>query len=248
MATHGPALIQIAPGLSLAHITPPSFNPLTLIAGKTALYIDFSLLTKLFQVSDGTVAVAAATEPIGWAKSLDDSERISTQATAGSRGTWQTGSIWRGDGTDDNLLTTLNPSAALTIAAKVLFNAASDVVIGSSTSTTGRAFMATDGAGKLQVGAGSDVKLGPSDIRGSWGVVIATFSGTSVKAWRNGISQIDTTFAGAINTTIPFRVGASNNSGTGTAFLNGDIKFAMAYNAAISDADVANLTGAWGTT
>lgn len=174
------------------------------------------------------------------------------QATTNSRGTLrQVGDrfVWRGDGTDDNLLTTLVPAASMTMIVACKFDAASDFVIGSRATSTTRCQIQTSAAGILAGGVGAHdsttiLDVAAEDIRTVPGVAALRFDGTTVSLfWKPMSGVIRLAYQGAQsgvpNTTIPLRLGADNNNGTAAGPLNGDIYAALAIPAAISDAEIA---------
>jgi hypothetical protein len=167
------------------------------------------------------------------------------QATAGARPVRKTGGFLRFDGADDNLLTTLNPSAAMTLAYKGVVTSGSRGVISSRTGASDSAEIAINAGGNLLGNVGSGTASGSSDIRGLLGVVVLTFDGSIQNLYRNN-SQIATIArVGAINTTVPFRIGCRNTSGTGSIFADADIYHALAINRALTPAEIINLTNAW---
>ena len=83
-------------------------------AGEPGLWLDPSDLTTLFQDSAGTTPVTAAGQPVGRVLDKSGNGNHATQATAGSRPTYQVDASGRGylsfDGVDDSLRTpTITP-------------------------------------------------------------------------------------------------------------------------------------------
>lgn len=160
------------------------------------------------------------------------------QATSNSRGTLRVGNaggrfVWRGDGSDDNLLTPFLPTAAFTMMAAVEFDAVSDKAIGASVSTN-LISLGTDSNGLATAYIGSTVQpISAADVRDIPGVIWVGASGAGFQAgWKPFAGSAETvtgTFAGSIPTTQPLRLGAENDDGTAVGFHAGD---AYAYLAA----------------
>lgn len=179
------------------------------------------------------------------------------QVTAGSRGTLrQVGSryVWRGDGTDDNLLTTLVPAAAMTMIIAAEWNAVSDTVLGSQGATDGRAFIQTAAStGFLAGGVGTQnasTIVTDVDVRDIPGVAVLRFDGSNVwLGWKPFAGAFSWKYTGAqngaVNTTVPFRLGANNGNGTAGAFFDGDILAVLAIQAALTDTEIAAVANAF---
>ncbi|TIN09787.1 LamG-like jellyroll fold domain-containing protein [Mesorhizobium sp.] len=225
------------------------FDALTLFAnGEIGFLYDFSTTSRLFQNSNGTTAVTANADPVGWAKSTDPTERISTQATAGSRPAWTDGGSLTFDGVADNLLTTLNPSASGSIAFRGIVTSASKVVISARTSAANAVEMLTNSSGFLGASVGSQNSAtyhGGVDIRGQLGVNVLTWDATTVKLYRDGVQVYSGARAAAIPTTIPYRIGARNDNGTPTTFADAGVYQALALNRVMTPDEIAGLTEYW---
>ncbi len=168
-----------------------------------------------------------------------------SQATSGARPVLKAGGLTRYDGSDDNLLTTLVPSAAMTLAFKGKITSASKGIISSRTASTDAVELAINASGNLIANVGSGVLTGASDIRGITGIGILVFDASTTELYWNG-SQVDSDArAGSVNTTVPFRVGCRNTSGTGSLFADADIYQALAINRALTPAEVLKLNNYW---
>ena len=168
-----------------------------------------------------------------------------SQATSGARPVLKAGGLTRYDGSDDNLLTTLVPSAAMTLAFKGKVTSASKGIISSRTTSTDAVELAINASGNLIGNVGSATSAGTSDIRGVTGVGVLVFDASTSKLYWNG-SQIDSgPRSGSVNTTVPFRIGCRNTSGTGSIFADADIYQALAINRALTPSEVLKLTNAW---
>lgn len=66
-------------------------TPLTILGSSLKGWWDFSDASSLFQLSNGTTAVAVTTDPIGYATDKSGTGTHSIQATAGLRPLWTTG-------------------------------------------------------------------------------------------------------------------------------------------------------------
>ena len=168
-----------------------------------------------------------------------------SQGTSGARPVMKAGGLTRYDGSDDNLLTTLVPSAAMTLAFKGKVTSASKGIISSRTTSTDAVELAINASGNLIGNVGSATSAGTSDIRGVTGVGVLVFDASTSKLYWNG-SQIDSgPRSGSVNTTVPFRIGCRNTSGTGSIFADADIYKILAINRALTPAEIVKLTNAW---
>lgn len=97
-------------------------------AGRKGFAFDFTDAAKLFQLSNGTTAVTADNDPIGYVTDLSGNGKHGTQATAGSRPLYVAGSGAVGDGNKHMTCGTLDLSAetALTVVACVQTSLTSD--------------------------------------------------------------------------------------------------------------------------
>jgi len=185
---------------------------------------------------------------IGWVDNISVKEipgNHASQGTSGARPVIKAGGLTRHDGSDDNLLTTLVPSAAMTLAFKGKVTSASKGIISSRTTSTDAVELAINASGNLIGNVGSATSAGTSDIRGVTGVGVLVFDASTSKLYWNG-SQIDSgPRSGSVNTTVPFRIGCRNTSGTGSIFADADIYKILAINRALTPAEIVKLTNAW---
>lgn len=161
----------------------------------------------------------------------------SSQATAGSRPTYQSGPVLRSV-LDDNLLTKYVGAAANTLFYLGLFNAASDVALGSKGASDGRLFLGTDASGRIAGGVGTDSTStihGSADIRGVRDCYALRNDGSTVDLWEGLSNVYSAAQAGAPTTAVPLRVMALNDNGTGASFLDGDGTVWLAFADALAD-------------
>ena len=173
------------------------------------------------------------------------------QATGAARPTRKTGGFLRFDGSDDNLLTTLNPSLALTMAFKGVPVTNNACVMGGQPGTSNRCGLFINSAGQIGAGVGTQSSatiLGGSDVRNTLGVGAVAFDGATVRLYWNGVEIYNDAQAGAPSTTIPIRLGCLNNNGTAGTFSQVDKYKALAINRALSASEILALTNFWGTT
>lgn len=171
------------------------------------------------------------------------------QTTSAARPLRKTGGFLRFDGSDDNLLTTLNPSASMTLVAKLL-PATTGQIFGSLAGADTRSFL-TISSSKLAGGVGADSTstiVSAGNVAGSIGVAALTYNGTTVKLYWNGVEVYSGAQNGSPNTTVPYRIGALNTSGTASSWGAHDFYRALAINRALSASEILALTNFWGTT
>lgn len=214
-----------------------TFTKRMLVAGDTTLYLTAGA------TFDGSVDNVSVKEIPGY---------HGLQGTSAARPTLRDVSrkLFRFDGGDDNLLSTLKPSAAFTMVVAVEFNAASDVAIGSQASTSTRCYIGTNASGVLGGGVGTEnsatiIDSGAADIRGVAGVAALSFDGSTVKLYWNGAKVYEGAQSGTPTTTIPIMLGALNNNGTAASFLDGDVYDALAIQRCLTESEVAQLSTAF---
>lgn len=154
------------------------------------------------------------------------------------------------DGSDDRLLTTLNPTTSGTIAMRLRGTTASKVALGSQGASNGRAFLALASDGSLAAGVGADSTTtikGSADIRNAWATGIVTWDGSTVKLYQDGTQVYSGAQNGAVNTTVPWMLGCLNNNATAASFWGGDIGAAEVIDRAMTPAEVTSLTTLWST-
>lgn len=189
-----------------------------------------------------------------WDGSLDDiSLRLipgnhATQATAGSRPTWQTTGA-RGDGTSANLLTVLNAgSGANCLVAVVTVPvtlATTQVVVGTQGSSNGRLWLGIDTSGRVCGGVGTQSEstiVGTSDLRGSTVCIGLSADGTTVRLFAGTSQEYSGAQSGSPNTTVPFRLLALNNNGTAANWFAGDAAHIVAGRQALTAAQYAGIS------
>ena len=163
----------------------------------------------------------------------------------------QAGGLIRFDGSDDNLLTTLNPAVAMTLAVRMKPTSAGPIALGARQVANGRGYISTDGStGKLGGGVGAQnttTITGGSDIRNTTGVAVLTWDGSTVNLYWNGVQLYTGAQSGTPDTAIPIRLGAFNDNGVASSFFAGDIYQALAIQAAITPGEVAALSAYWST-
>lgn len=223
--------------------------------GTDGFYFDFSKLAKLWQNTAGTTPVAAAGNNI--ARSDDSSPRgnSATQATTAAQPKWQTGGLARFDGSDDNLLSTLKPSAtAMTLVADVLVGTAGNatVLMGCIGAGTQRLSLGFTVAGVLAGSLGNQfsstiLDAGAVDRSGQRLRAALTCDGTTVRLYANGVQVYSGAQSGAPATDQDIAVGAYNNAGAIQSFSNADMYKALAIKKALTAAEIVAITNEWGT-
>jgi len=139
------------------------------------------------------------------------------------------------DGTDDNWLTTYTAAAGnnflmarTTVPASL---AGTQVIAGASGSSANRFFVGINTSGFACGGVGSDSTgtiVGNTDLRGTEADIALTCDGATVRLIVNGVVEYEAAQNSTPTTTIPFRVGAYNNNGTGGSYYAGYVKECLA--------------------
>jgi len=173
-----------------------------------------------------------------------------SQATSGARPISKAGGLTRYDGSDDNLLTTLVPSAAMTLAVKLKVPAAGPGVklFMGATHPGEHCYLGMVNSGALGAGVGSQTigtLVGGVSCAGQTGVAVLTYDSTTVKLYWNGAQVYSGATSGDPDGATPLRLGARNNGGTADLFADADIYKALAINRALTPAEVLKLTNAW---
>mgnify|MGYP003404196728 CR=1 FL=1 len=200
------------------------------------------------QLEEG--ASASAYQPNG--ASVGGPGNHGLQATTAARPKWQTGGLARFDGSDDNLLTTLTPAAAMTVMFKGklpdVLGASVFYVMGSRvTAGNDRFYVGYDNSGRLTATIGSTTLARTGSLEGTVGVGALTLSGGNATLYWNGTGETPVAVE-APNTTIALPLGAISTSGTLSAFFKGDLYHALAIKKALTAAEIAAITNLWGTT
>ena len=171
-----------------------------------------------------------------------------SQATSGARPVLKAGGLTRYDGVDDNLLTSLNPSAAFTMAFRGKVTSANRIMMGARANSVTHSLICTSASGLLGgvVGSQNSVIInGGPDIRGVIGTNVLTYDGSTVKLYRNGTKVYEGAQVGTPTTTVPVRLGAYNDNGTPAGYADVDFYKALAINRALTPAEIVKLTNAW---
>jgi len=173
-----------------------------------------------------------------------------SQATSGARPVLKAGGLTRYDGSDDNLLTTLVPSAAMTLAVKFVNSTAARVAIGRSTTATRNYLGISNLGGTIGGGIGDqnwdNIRSPSGDDRNNLIIGVLTASAADgVRIYRNAVLVYAGALVGTPAGSLPFRIGASNSGSGAAAFLFGDIYKALAIDRALTPAEVLKLTNAW---
>lgn len=220
-------------------------GPAKLVAGT---YPSFGLATGTSALVQGVSSFSGTVDNVS-IKHIPGNH--SRQATGGARPQRKTGGFLRFDGSDDNLLTTLNPSAAFTMVAKFNVATASRVMLGTRASGTTHCFLGLSSGGLLAGGVGAQVTStinGGGDVRNTTGVGALSYDGTTVKLFWNGAQVYSAAQSGLATTTVPLRIMSLNDNGTASSPQSGDLFKAFAINRALTPAEVLQLTNFWGTT
>lgn len=171
-----------------------------------------------------------------------------SQATSGARPVRKAGGLTRYDGSDDNLLTTLVPSAAMTLAFKGKCSIIDRYAIGGTVSTS-RLYLGINGQQQLAAGVGGNaasVIKSSATVLGQTIVGVLTTDGSTDLLYLNGASVYSGARTGTIGSD-PLRIGSLNNAGTASGLWNGDIYKALAINRALTASEITKLTNSWGT-
>jgi hypothetical protein len=184
----------------------------------------FSNLGLLFQDSAGTTAVTTTGDPVGLAKDSSPNQLNLSQSSALLRPSYQANSgvpYLSFDGANDDLASTMNPTAAMTIAIACRTATASGFIIGGGASATSqRANIGLDASGRFAAGWGAQTSatiFGGVDIRNTDHVLILVATGTTVTLYVDGVSVYSAASSGSpAGSTSPMIVGAYNNNGAPT--------------------------------
>lgn len=152
------------------------------------------------------------------------------QSTGAAKPTRQAGGA-KFDGSDDNLLTTYYAgSGSNFIVALVTIPASipvAQVVIGAHGGGADRSFLSVNTSGFAYFGLGSlagGAQVGTTDIRGTETVIGLSFDGSTARLFVGSSMEYSGAQSGSPTTTVPYRLGALNSSGTAFNFFAGSIK------------------------
>lgn len=170
------------------------FSPSSLFLGDTGGWYDPSDLSSLFQSSDGTVAVTANNDPVGYMRDKSGNGNHLVQATAGARPLYKTsgGLSWlEFDGTDDTLKAvafTLNQPLDRISCFRQITWVAGDTLWDGDTTNHCRINMADAGVTPdLKAHAGSEVDVPDEAAEGVDSVLTERWNGASSRfATNNG--------------------------------------------------------------
>lgn len=211
----------------------------------------FGDLTKLFQNSNGTTAVTADDDPVGYVADVSGKGNTAIQATAGRRAAYKTNSgkpYLNFDGADDRLVSTVNPTTALTMAAAVRFGAATGAdqfaMGGGETATPLRGYLGmalTTGFPKAVWG--STTIVGSASIASADHVLLVTGNASAVTLYVDGVQVATGTPTGAPGGTTGFiNLGSTNPNGGATGFMAGRIYEAMSINRVVIAEEIALIS------
>ena len=154
------------------------------------------------------------------------------------------------DGTDDRLSTFVNPSTSGSLVARIKGTAASKFVIGSQGASDGRAGLGLAADGAVAAGIGTEgftTIKGVTDLRNTWATVAVTWDGSTVKLYQGGTEVYSAAQSGAVNTTVPYTVGANNNNTLAQSFWAGDIGAVISIDRVLTPVEINNLNTYWST-
>jgi len=175
------------------------------------------------------------------------------QATTTAQPKWQTGGLARFDGSDDNLLTTLLlADGPTTLLVKAVPNSASAVriALGTAGLLANRCFLGFNASGNVAGGVGSEstgVIKGSVNRNGTVCVSGLVVDASNWFLYEQGAQTATGAKSAALNTTNPVAVGGTNATGGVSAFLGGDLYYALAIKKALTASDIATITNFWGT-
>ena len=230
-------ILQNTGAVTVAFRDGPFGSQVTVPAGQTqTLY--FTPGTSEVAVTSGNTSNTAATFVLSSLKQVP-ADAITNRPGA------------RMDGSDDSLLTPLAPGSAGTLLSKVKMGAggATRTLIGGPAGSTNRcSLVRTTSGSRLGAGIGSDssgIITGGGDVSGLTGVAALRWTGSLVKLdwFPQGGTPVQV-YSGAQNGAPgadPFRIGATNASGTASTFGNDDHYLDAIYQGALTDAELAEV-------
>ena len=195
------------------------------------LWLDTTRTNTLWQDTAGTTPAVSVGDPIGRVDSLKSSPAHTVlQSSSTLRPLLQTTGA-KFDASDDNWLTDYNAAAGanfvvalVTVPASIAFNGA---IIGASEGAANRCRFLFDTSGRVCAGLGTQAEatiVGTNDRRGATLVVGFSFSGSVVRLFDDAAIAYEAAQSGSPTTSVAFRIGAFNNSGTAVNQFGGSIK------------------------
>lgn len=233
-------------GAGLAGGAAAAFSPSD-IAGLVGWW-DFSDATTLFQLSNGTTAVTADTDPIGYATDKSGTGTHIVQVTAGLRPTYRTNvknsrAVARFDGADDFLAAALVQAQPFTAFIVCRFVANGAPVIAMAGTSSSECAIYYNNGGQLRTYAGTEQNIEAEDT--NYRVVAITMNGASSVARLNAVNKALAGSPGA-NTLTNISIGAYQSGASPSQI---DVGEALIYDGAVSGANVAlvetYLNGRW---
>lgn len=195
------------------------------------LYYNFTRLNALWQVSDGTVPVAANLDPVGRADDLRtgaNSPRHATQATAASQGKYQTGGGVKFDGGDfydtGYIPNSVNGFIVTRVTVPVTL-ATNQFICGSRDTSASHNFVLGIGTGGLIIagdGTGTRATSG-IDYRGRTLTIGCTLNGTTLRVFADGAEVYSVAQRGPTAGTFGLTLGAINTAGVKSLNWQGTI-------------------------
>ena len=245
--------------LSLSLKGPPALNRsndkslLSLFANGESGFLIYPLgdLSRLFQDSAATAAVAADNDPVGYAGDSSGNACNAVQTTASSRPLWRANNgkpYLQPDASDDRLLTTFIPTAALTLAFAGRLSGINQIVLGGGNSgSNNRAVLGTSGIANVARGgwgASAEALVGVTNITNGDHVVILTGDVGSIELHVDGILEASTTPNGTpAGTTSPVALCAYNNGNSQSLFAGGCQYAYLSLSRRVTPAEITLITG-----
>jgi len=244
--------------LSLSLKGPPALNRsndkslLSLFANGESGFLIYPLgdLSRLFQDSAATAAVAADNDPVGYAGDSSGNACNAVQTTASSRPLWRANNgkpYLQPDASDDRLLTTFIPTAALTLAFAGRLSGTNQIVLGGGNSgSNNRAVLGTSGIANVARGgwgASAEALVGVTNITSGDHVVIMTGNATTIELYVDGFLEASAPPNGTPSGTIsPVALCAYNNTNNPSLFAGGRQYAYLGLSRVVSPTEIALIT------
>jgi hypothetical protein len=223
---------------------------LAFLAGRQTVYVAPGLASTALVISAST---AGGTQGFTLHSIREVSRQSAIQATDASRPTFGGDGGAGFDGTADNLLTGYTAgSGANFLVARVTMPAslASDrIVLGTQGASDGRFWLGFDTTGKIIGGVGANsgsVIVGASSYFSQTIVIGLSNDGANVRLFGPEGLAYSGAQSGAVNTTVPLRIGARNNNGTAADFWPSNGQVALAGREFIDEARFRQIANALG--